>query len=228
MKRLERLTALLSFLQSHRYSRIAELMDKFEVSERTLYRDLRSLDEAGIPLGHDPDRGYYILETYHLPPLAFTEEEAKCFVLLGQMAKKYFDRHTLGHFTSGLDKIKVSLKTTQLERMERLEQRVRARVDEHYLPKHLGLIQEACDERLVLQLEYEDRHGQRTQRQVEPIGMTFYGQGWHMITYCRLRQDYRDFDLVRIQSLVATDDRFGADHITLQQYIERLENSQTT
>jgi len=225
MKRLDRLTALISHLQSRRFTAVDHLIERFEVSERTIYRDLKSLEEAGIPIGYEKDRGYYILDSYFLPPVAFTVEEAEAIVLVEQLAKKYTDSETLSHFSSALEKIRNKLKNYQLDEMENLQSKVQVYINPDFEQKFLPLARQACSNRLVLKLVYHDFNGKETVRLIEPIGITFYSQSWHLIAFCRLRNDYRDFSLLRVQSLTKTGETFPEGRQSLEEYIKNLEEA---
>ena len=223
MKRLERLTALLSFLQSKRYTFISEIENKFGVSERTAYRDLRALEESGVPIYFEKEKGYSILDRHFLPPLAFTLEEAKSFIFVGQLARKYTDEKTFQHFSSALEKIKNKLKDNQLADIEFLEENVSAYINPAYTPKYLHLAEKACSGKLVLKMKYQDIKGDVTERFIEPIGITFYSQSWHLIAYCRMREDYRDFSILRIQDLQETGEQYTQRHLSLHGYIKMLQ-----
>ena len=224
MKRLERLTALLSYLQARRHSRMEEMVARFGVSERTLYRDLHALEEAGTPIGQEPGQGYFILGRHFLPPLAFTLEEAKSFIFVEQLAQKYLDAETHQHFASALEKIRQKLRDEELADVEALESRVSSFVHPAYLPQHLPVIERACAQKQVLQLAYQDYEGRPSVRCIEPIGITFYSQSWHVIAFCQLRQAYRDFSLNRIQQLRPTGQHFEGPHLTLAEYVQKVED----
>ncbi|NER12031.1 WYL domain-containing protein [Leptobacterium flavescens] len=226
MKRLERLTALLSFLQSRRYAGVRELEEKFGVSERTIYRDLRSLDESGVPISFEKDKGYFIVDKYFLPPLAFTLDEAKSFIFMERLAEKYTDKEVFGHFSSALEKIKNKLKHYQLEDIELLESNIGTYIDSNYTPKYIHLTEQAISNKKVLNISYKDIRGNRTERTVEPIGMTFYSQTWHLIAYCRLREDYRDFALSRITAISLSNEYITEKRLSLSEYIKKLEEAE--
>ena len=222
MKRLERLTALLSLLQSRSYTPLSVMEDKFGVSERTLFRDLKALEESGVPIAFEKDRGYFVLDRHFLPPLALTLEEAKSLILIEQLAHKYTDKETFQHYASVLEKIKTKLSDGQLADIEALEDRVTAYVDPHYTPKFLQQAERACAERQVLKIFYQDARGVLSERSIEPIGISFYGQTWHLIAWCRLREDYRDFSLARIHELKVTREEFPPGRWSLEKYIQQL------
>ncbi len=223
MKRLERLTALLSLLQSRSHTPLAVIEAKFDISERTVFRDLKALEEAGVPISFEKDRGYFILDRHFLAPLAFTPQEAKSFILVEQLARKYTDQETFRHYESALEKIKNKLGNQQLADIEAMESRVTAYINPDFTPQFLHRAETACSERQVLRLHYENAQGQRSERLIEPIGMTFYSQSWHLIAYCRLRKAYRDFSLARIKQLQPTGEIFPAGRWSLEEYIRQLE-----
>lgn len=227
MKRIERLTSLLSFLQSRRFSRIDEIVNRFQTSERTIYRDLRSLDEAGVPISFQKDNGYFILEGHFLPPLSLTKEEAKSFVFLEQLAKKYTDQETCQHFSSALEKIKNKIKTHDLADIEHLESNVKAYIQESELPNFIQHVESAISAKQALSITYADAAGKVSERIVEPIGMTFYSQTWHLIAYCQMRNDYRDFSLSRIQSIQSTNQAVDPSRLDLEGYIKKLHDRGT-
>ena len=226
MKRLERLTAILSYLQSHSYTSIDQLQQKFEVSERTIFRDIRALEESGVPISFEKDKGYFVSDRHFLPPLAFTLEEAKSLIFVEQLARKYTDAPTFNHFANALEKIKNKLKDYQLTDVEQLESKVLAYIDEQQTPRYLAVVEAACSQKQVLDITYQDIRGHLTHRLVEPIGITFYSQAWHLIAFCRLRNDYRDFSLARVLELHPTHEHFTRSHLTLPAYIQKIENSQ--
>lgn len=225
MKRIERLTAILAYLQSRRYTSIQDLQDKFEVSERTLYRDLRSLETAGTPIAFEKDRGYYIVGGHFLPPMTFTLEEAKSFIFVEQLARKYIDPETFERFSSALQKIKHKLKESQLESWEQLEEKVGVYVGKQESARFLPIAELACTNRQVLEMSYRDIQGRSSQRKIEPIGITFYSQSWHLIAWCQLRQAYRDFSLARVESLRPTQEIFEKGHFSLEEYIQHLQEA---
>lgn len=228
MKRLERLTALLSLLQSRRYTLISDIEAKFEVSERTVFRDIRALEESGVPIGHEKNKGYYILQGHFIPPLAFTLDEAKSFIFVEQLARKYTDKETYTRFSSALEKIRNALKNSQLEEIEGLGEKVDAYIGRGEPHKYLSMVEQACSKKQVLHIDYQDVKGLKTSRTIEPIGITFYNQSWHVIAYCRLRSDYRDFSLVRMLDIRTTNDSFSKEHISLAQYITNLQTAHLT
>lgn len=230
MNRIDRLTAILIHLQTKRVVRAQELADRFGISLRTVYRDVRALEEAGVPIGAEAGVGYF-LEDYHLPPVMFTNAEASALLFGDKLVEKLADASVQEPFASALYKIKAVLKRTEKEHLDDLEPQVavltRARTTEP-ADGVLNRIQSALVSQRVLRLTYRAHYTDGpTERDVEPIGLFQYGSGWHLIAYCRLRQDYRDFRTDRISQLSETGQTFPRrDRLTLQTYLDSLQQTE--
>ena len=90
MNRIDRLTAILIQLQTKKVVKAQEIADRFNISLRTVYRDIRALEEAGVHIGAEAGIGYF-LENYHLPPVMFTTEEASALMLGAKLIEKMSD-----------------------------------------------------------------------------------------------------------------------------------------
>ena len=116
MNRIDRLTAIVTQLQSKRLTKAGEIAKRFSISLRTVYRDMRALDEAGIPIIGEAGQGYSLVEGYRLPPVMFTQEEAQSFLVAEKIFEKVTDKGSSEHFHSAMLKIKAVLKTTEKDR----------------------------------------------------------------------------------------------------------------
>lgn len=226
MNRLDRLTAILIHLQTKRVVRAQELADRFGISLRTVYRDIRSLEEAGVPIGAEAGIGYFLTD-YHLPPVMFTTTEASSLLFAARLIEKWTDESTKTQFESALFKIKSVLKRTDQEHLDDLAPNVdisKSSALPGYADGLLTLSQQAIAQHHVLHLIYHSLYNDtETQREIEPVGLYHYSTTWHLIAYCRTRQDYRDFRLDRIRSLTNTGQQFSRrDRLTLQEYLEKV------
>ncbi len=225
MNRIDRLTAILIHLQTKKVVKAGEIADRFSISLRTVYRDIRALEEAGVPIGAEAGIGYF-LENYHLPPVMFTTEEASALLMGAKLIEKMSDQSVKKEFTSALFKIKSVLKAKDKEHVEDLESRVAVMkpVRPQAFPNDfLTTIQQAIVNKHILQLSYFSNYNEvTTQREVEPIGLSYYGSGWHLIAFCQLRQDYRDFRVDRIQNLTLVGKVFKKEHPSLQNYLQQF------
>src|SRR6185436_8817904 len=97
MNRIDRLFGMLTMLQSKKYVTAEQLSEQFGISVRTVYRDVKALGESGIPVSFEPHRGYYVVQGYFLPPVAFTMEEANALLLSGSLVSGFTDKTTRAH-----------------------------------------------------------------------------------------------------------------------------------
>lgn len=205
MNRIDRLNALLIHLQSKPRVTLAELEDRFEIGRRTVFRDIRSLIDAGVPIGGDAGEGYFIVEGYHLPPVVFNKEEASAILMGAKFVEGNADVHTIQEYEKAMYKIKAVLKYSDKEFLDNLDERVAIRPGPNPrtpVDSHIAEIQQAiATNRLISMTYYSQYNDSTTSREVEPLGMVFYSGRWHLIAFCRLRQDLRDFRTDRIQKV---------------------------
>jgi predicted DNA-binding transcriptional regulator YafY len=231
MNRINRLTAILIHLQTKRVVKAQELADRFSISLRTIYRDVRALEEAGVPIGAEAGIGYF-LEDYHLPPVMLTNAEASALVFGAKLMERLADESLREPFASALYKIKSVLKRTEKEHLNDLEAQVAVSPSgavSAFASPVLNTIQAALVGQRVLAMTYRAAYTDETaQREVEPVGVILYGGGWHLIAWCRLRQDYRDFRTDRILDIQETNKTFSRQNrLTLQAYLQQLRDRGT-
>jgi predicted DNA-binding transcriptional regulator YafY len=228
MNRIDRLHAILTHLQSKKRVTAQEMADRFNISLRTVYRDVKALDESGVPVIGEAGSGYTIMEGYRLPPVMFTQEEASALLLGSKLAEQFTDESIRRHFGAALFKIKAVLRTTDKEFVDSLTDHIAvlgSREPEAELsPQYLSLLQQAIVTRRVLHLTYQAGGNEATtMRDVEPIGLCYYGSNWHLIAWCRLRKGYRDFRSSRILRATLTENTFDASsHPSIQDYIKQI------
>ena len=230
MNRIDRLQAILVQLQSKRVVTAQEMADRFEVSLRTIYRDIRALEQGGVPIGAEAGIGYYLLEGYHLPPIMFTRDEASAILMAGKIFEKHTDTNLQTHFQDALYKVKAVLDMDKKEALDDLEGKISIdpfgwQFRDHSSNLMVSRIQSILPYRKLAKITYHASYsGESTERVVEPIGLCFYSNQWHLIAYCQLRNDYRDFRTDRIEKLDTVPGRFSkTDHISLQLYLEKLQ-----
>jgi len=210
MNRIDRLFAILLMLQTRKWIRARDFANKFEITERTVYRDMSALLQMGVPIISQAGEGYSLLEGYYLPPLVFTPSEARAIFLGLKMLQASSNLVEQSH--NAAQKIKAALPDPTLN----LAQQQAALID--FFPKparfdldnpRLMAIQEAIMNHRVLQIEYFSRtEATLTERYIEPLGLLYSDGAWYLNGWCRLREDFRVFRLERIESLVRTDKTF--------------------
>ncbi|MEX2233374.1 MAG: YafY family protein [Cyclobacteriaceae bacterium] len=228
MNRIDRLTAILIHLQTKRILKAEEISDRFEISLRTVYRDVKALMEAGVPIGSEAGKGYFIVDGYHLPPVMFNQEEASAMLTAGKLVEKMTDDSIRKAYESALLKIKSVLNTSEKDHLENLQSSIAVfRLPDHqpdFPNQFMADIQKAISKKNVLTIDYySSKKLEHTTRFVEPIGVVYYSGQWHLIAWCRLRNGYRDFRIDMIQTLKNSGEIFDArNHYTLQEYFNSL------
>jgi len=226
MNRIDRISAILIQLQSRRVVKAADIAERFNISLRTVYRDVRTLEEAGIPLIGEAGVGYSIMDGYRLPPVMFTREEATAFLTAEKFVEKLTDSTTMKHHQSAMYKVRAILKTAEKEALEDLDGSIEV-LKSHSQKRatgntdHIQTILDSIVQKKLLSIDYFAGHSQEfTKRDVEPVGIFYLDSFWHLIAYCRLRDDYRDFRIDRISKLIITDTIYNnSRHPTLKAYI---------
>ncbi|MHA7057462.1 helix-turn-helix transcriptional regulator [Aquimarina sp. M1] len=226
MKRLHRLTAILVKLQSQKVVQASDLASKFDVSIRTIYRDMLALSDAGVPIGAEAGTGYYLVDGYSLPPIMFTEKEANALITASKIIQTNNDVSLISDYKEAIEKLKAILNSTQKEKLELLEQRIVSPFYEKSPSStYLSVIQKAITDLRVLEIEYTSASREFTKRTIEPLGVYFTNTIWVMIAYCRLRKEYREFRTDRIINLIETSELFPPKFFTLEEYFKKyLEN----
>lgn len=228
MNRIDRLTAILIHLQTKRVVKAEEISDRFEISLRTVYRDVRALMEAGVPIGSEAGKGYFIVDGYHLPPVMLTQEEASSMLTAGKLVEKMTDDSIRKAYESALIKIKSVLNDAEKDHLESLQSSIQVfRYPDQaseYPNQFMSEITKSIGQKNVLAMDYESTKTQeRTTREVEPIGIVHYSGKWHMIAWCQLRNGYRDFRIDCIKTLSDTGKPFDSRNLfTLQEYFQSL------
>lgn len=218
MNRTDRLVGMVMHLQGRRVVRAEELAEHYGISLRTVYRDIAALGEAGVPVVGEAGVGYSLVKGYHLPPVMLTAEEASALFTGGELAKKFTDGSLNAAVDGALAKLRAILPAERKDHMEHLARgTVIATMPGgngggavEAGPPCLAVVQQAVARRRVLAMAYRGRERvEETVREVEPLGVVFYGGNWYLVAWCRLRKDLRHFRVDRIQNLEMRVESFG-------------------
>jgi predicted DNA-binding transcriptional regulator YafY len=227
MNRIDRLTAILIQLQSKKVVKAQEISDRFEISLRTTYRDIKALEEAGVPIIGEAGIGYSIMDGYRLPPVMFTKEEAGTFMMAEKILEKYTDTYNIEVYRSALFKIKAVLRSSEKSYLEEIDESVMVLKNSfnHHPdnPKSLQGLLTAIHEKRIVRICYRKSPREAGEhRDIEPVGLYLQHQQWYLIAFCLLRGDYRNFRIDRIISFQLQDRHFETQHPTLAQYVEQM------
>lgn len=227
MNRIDRLTAIIIYLQGRSRTTVKEMSERYDISKRTVYRDLRALQEAGVPIGSEQGKGYFIVKGYHLPPVMFDKEEAAALLAGERLMQKWSETKLSESYLSALDKIRAVLRSREKKYLDTLDQHIKAfpYPDEKHIETDRRVfifLQDVIVNRQVVAIKYYSPYkDQLTQREVEPLGLLLRGNHWYLAGWCRLRTDYRMFRIDRIKDYQKTTNQLSAppEH-TLKEFSE--------
>ena len=224
MRRADRLFQIIQFIRGRRVTTAAELARALEVSDRTVYRDIRDLVLSGVPIEGEAGVGYMLRKGFDLPPLMFTREEVEALVLGTRVVTSWADNELGRAAESALGRIAAALPDDLQTRL--LESRLYA-PGFHVAPdvmQRLGLLREATDGRRKTWLTYRDSGDAVTERTVRPLALAFFGYTWMLTAWCELRNDFRSFRLDRVEKLDLLAERFTDEQgKTWEDYVKRME-----
>src|ERR1700761_2334581 len=178
MNRIDRISAILIQLQSRRVVKANDIAQRFNISLRTVYRDVKTLEEAGIPLIGEAGVGYSLMDGYRLPPVMFTREEATAFLTAEKFVEKLTDNSTRTSHRSAMDKIRAILRTAEKDLLEDIDGKILVlkHISQANIPDsgYIQTILNAVAQKVLLNIEYFALHSQETtRREVEPIGIVY-------------------------------------------------------
>jgi predicted DNA-binding transcriptional regulator YafY len=228
VNRIDRISAILIHLQSKKVVKGQDIANRFSISLRTAYRDIKTLEEAGVPIISEAGVGYSLMDGYRLPPVMFTKEEAISFLTAEKLVEKLTDSATYNIYQSALYKIKAVLRNDEKEHLENMYHHIEI-VENPYLPKdyktsnHIQTILNSVSQKLVLTIDYFANHTQqKTTRNIEAVGIFLMNNNWYVIAFCWLRNDYRTFKVDRIPKVTLTQIPFKKQHLQLKTYLKEI------
>ena len=208
MRRADRLFHIIQLIRGRRLTTAAYLAQRLEVSERTIYRDVADLQLQGVPIEGEAGVGYRLGAGFDLPPMMFTQDEAKALVASVRMAQAWLDPALATGAEDALGKILSVLP---------VEARVAAEALAVYAPqgglsepaqRTLQTLREAAQERRKVFINYRDVSDQPSERTVRPLGCFYWGKVWTLAAWCEVREDFRNFRVDRIERLETLEETF--------------------
>lgn len=228
MNRIDRLAAILIQLQSRPLVKAQDIADKFSISLRTVYRDVKALEQAGVPVIGEAGTGYRLMEGYKLPPVMFSEDEAMALLTASKLVESKTDAAIRRHYTTALDKIRAILRHPQKEQIADIDDHI-AVMDNpafRYTPRTelwLQPILRAIAAKERIEIEYTSlEKNETTLRQLEPVGIYYLGSHWHFVAWCRMRNDYRNFRTDRISRLRTAGEKMTGQHPPLRSFLDKM------
>jgi predicted DNA-binding transcriptional regulator YafY len=201
MKRLERLVTMALFLGSRRRVLAREVAERFEISLRTVYRDVKALQEAGFPVEGSAGDGYRVSQAAFIRPLSLSVEEAEALTLAARSLAMMVDPAVRDALRGATTKLEASLEPHAQRRVRELARSIVVPAWAQRASGPSGEVLAALRARSVARIAYHGtRDAARTERVIEPLGLVCLGDAWWLVAYCRLREDARAFRLDRIES----------------------------
>lgn len=222
-KRLPRLTAILTQLQTKRLLTAPELAKKFSVSIRTIYRDIKALEQSGVPILTEEGKGYTLMEGYRIPPVMFTENQANALILAEQLILKNKDASFVKDYSEAIEKIKAVLGHNIKDKANLLAERTRfsQNLNSEKSSNNLSDLQFALTNFCLIKIEYINEAEKATERLIEPFALLSTYENWLLVAWCRLRNEFRYFRLDRIKKLYLLSEKFSPHKMTLQEFFDR-------
>lgn len=220
--RLSRLAAILIQFQTKRIVTAAELSQKFQVSKRTIYRDIKALENAGVPILTEEGKGYTLMEGYKVPPVMFTEKQANALILAEQLVLQNKDASFVKDYSEAIDKIKSILRYSTQDKANLLADRTQYDevINRERNSNNLSDLQNALTNYNLVKIQYTNKEGIATDRLIEPFALV-NSENWYLIAWCHLRKKFRFFRPDRIQKMEILSEKFEPHNLTLQEYFDQ-------
>lgn len=208
-RRADRLFQIVQILRGRRLTTAALLAERLGVSARTVYRDIRDLSLSGVPIEGEAGSGYRLLSGFDLPPLMLTNRESEALIVAIRLLKTWGGESLSKELESAQEKVLAILP----EESRRKAEQTRIYAPDIALQPHsrsgFDVIHQAISSQQVLALHYRDEAGQLSWREVQPLGLFFWGEHWLLAAWCERRNDYRCFRLDRCLTITLIGRRFS-------------------
>lgn len=209
--KLDRLLAITMLLLNRRRVSAKELSERFEVSLRTVYRDVETINQAGIPVVSyaGATGGYEIMDQYRLDRQFLSMEELQSIIIALRGIRSSMEEQDI---SSLLDKVGALVAKSERGSAGFTSEQVVIDMNPWQggaaVKELLARLKEAIRNTRIIRFVYTSGRGEESERTCEPIGVVLKGYSWYLYGYCRLREAYRIFRLSRIERLTMLEQRF--------------------
>ncbi|MGI3169528.1 helix-turn-helix transcriptional regulator [Pseudooceanicola sp. C21-150M6] len=202
MRRADRLFQIVQYLRGGRLVTAAQLAEKLEVSERTIYRDIADLVGSGVPVEGEAGVGYVMRAGYDLPPLMFTQDEIVALVAGARLLRAWGGIAMAAAAEEALVKINAVLPDDARSRADKVQiHALSVAPPSDEVRERLDRIEAAIEARVLLETRYTKEDGAESTRCLRPLGLFFWGRVWTLVAWCELRQDFRNFRVDRFTDM---------------------------
>jgi predicted DNA-binding transcriptional regulator YafY len=225
MRRADRLFEIIQLLRRQKLVRACDLAEKLEVSERTVYRDMRDLMASRVPIEGEAGVGYALRQGFDLPPLMFDESEIEALVLGARIIESWTDAKLADAAGNVIAKVEAVIPERLRQHMAETALLAPTGHFAHPISIDPSALRLALRRRLKVYFHYQDGEERASTRTVRPLALSFYGPAWLLVSWCELRQDFRSFRLDRMAGLEVLDERFRPERgKTIQDFLKRDES----
>ncbi|MGL5839878.1 MAG: helix-turn-helix transcriptional regulator [Sphingorhabdus sp.] len=207
MRRADRMIELVGLMKSASLCRADDLAAQLEVSVRTVYRDIASLQAQGFPIEGAAGVGYILSGPVELPPLSFGYDEIDALTLGLAYVEQVGDPELIAAARAArgkIDLVRVESRQIALSRqMLGAHQML-----EHKAPQFFAMVRRALRERRIIAFKYRNLKDEQSHRAVRPLAVTAYSVGWLLVAWCEYRDDFRVFRLDRMANVSMTGSVF--------------------
>ena len=224
MRRADRLFQIVQILRSRRLTTAAYLAEMLEISERSIYRDIQDLLCSGVPINGEAGRGYVLEPGFDFPPLMFTQEELQTLMIGMRLASQCGDRSLRQSAEQIIAKVDAVLPAQLKPALERTVMDVPLSLLEESTAATLAVLRRAAGNEQKVQFQYCDENNASSERIVRPLELAFWGKVWTLVSWCELRNDFRNFRLDRISNMTLLDQYFSPEPgKTVENYYRKLQ-----
>ncbi|HBY87668.1 MAG TPA: DNA-binding transcriptional regulator [Colwellia sp.] len=222
MRRADRLFQIIQLLKNRRLTTASLLAEVLEVSTRTIYRDIQDLIANGIPVEGEAGVGYLLRHEVDVPPLMFNESELEAIQVGMRMVEAWGGSELASAAKQAMIKISAVL-PDRLQTFNSLMFAPKFHANSNEF-QHLDLLRKAAVDRQYLQMDYEDAKQAQTSREVRPLAIHLWRGCWTLLTWCELRNDFRNFRIDRIILITLTPRFFPVvDGEELDDFIKEMQ-----
>jgi len=209
MARSNRLLELLQLLRHHRYPVSAQVLaTTLQISVRTVYRDIATLQQQGADIEGEAGVGYLLKPGFMLPPLMFSQDELEALVLGQRWVSKHGDPRLAVAATEALTKIAAVLPDSLRDALDANALLVGSASIPNAQQPDLALIRQAIRSQRKLLLSYQDGNGSSSERTVWPVALGYFDNCRVLAAWCELRQQFRHFRTDRMLNCELLEQRY--------------------
>ncbi|BBO26046.1 DNA-binding transcriptional regulator [Alteromonas sp. I4] len=209
MRKAERLNEIVHHLRRMHQAVTADtLAALFEVSPRTIYRDIQDLMDSGIPITGEAGVGYVIDKHYHLPPIMFDADEIEAIALGIGMVSNWTDAAFARKAKSAYEKIQATLTAPMVHELTQIS--TFSAPSRYKIPWKVNFteVRECIRRKQFVTFSYLDLSDQVTERTIRPLALISFSPIWLLAGWCEMRQNFRNFRLDRISDFSVSPQRF--------------------